>query len=242
MKNWKSLTVSAQGNRTHLTCVGDCERLEHTPWDTTQNLRNQKVHHRLRCEEDSREADDQEQARHNSVPVPNRLTNPSIEEQTNDLAHDDAVRQSSLPRRRDLPSAVRKLLAVLALELRESEEVVEQAHVVAFHDDTSADQDRPTNGLGVELDALPQGHLVLLLRRKTRIIDDLVRSTLVMLLIVLVQRLLMHRGGGLDVLLFRHSGSGLPLSQLNRVPGMVPISSGNQGVGNGGVVGPADLH
>lgn len=138
-------------------------------------------------EEDGSEADDQGQTTDESVSVPNRLTNPPIEEQTNDLTNNNTVAETRLPRRRNFPVAVGQLLAVLALELRKAEEVVQQADIVAFHDDASTDQDRPANRLGVQLNALPQRHVVLLLGRETGIIDDPVMRALVML--VLVERL-----------------------------------------------------
>ncbi|KAJ8108978.1 hypothetical protein OPT61_g7795 [Boeremia exigua] len=189
--------VSAQRNRTHLARVGNGKRLEHAPRDTTQNLRDQKMHNRLRREENGGKADDQEQTPHNRIPVPNGLTNPAIQKQPNNLTDNNTITQPGLPRRRNLPRPVRQLLAVLLLELRKPKEVVQQTHVVALHDNARADQHRPANRLGVQLDALPQRHLVLFLSRLARVVDDLVRGALAVRLVVFVQRLRAARG--LDV-------------------------------------------
>jgi hypothetical protein len=199
------LTVSTQSNGADLASVCDSKCLEDTPRDTTENLRNQQVHHRLSREEDGSEANDEKQAPHDSIAVPDSLTDPSVEKQTDNLAHNDSVGQSSLPWRGNLPRAVRKLLAVFPLELRESKEVVQQTDIVALHDDTRADKDRPSNRLGIELDTLQKRHIAFLVRGESRIADELVSSALVVgvMVDVMIQR---RRAGRLNILLFRHDG------------------------------------
>lgn len=96
------------------------------------------MHHGLRREENGRKTNNKEQTSHERVPISNALAYPTVEEQTNDFTNDDSIAETCLPRSGDLVCAVRKLLAVLALELRKAEEVVEKTNIVAFHDDTCA--------------------------------------------------------------------------------------------------------
>ena len=148
--------------------------MENAPRNTAENLSNQQVDHCLRREKNCRKTNDQAETAHDRVSVPNRLADPSIEEQPNDLANNNAIRQARLPRGRNLVGAVRELLAVLSFERREAEEVVQETDIVSFHTDTRADQHRPSNGFRVQLDALPEGHAVLFVGGKPRIVENLV--------------------------------------------------------------------
>jgi hypothetical protein len=159
------------------------------------------VHHCLRGEEDGRESDDQQQARHDGVPIPNGLADPTVQKQSDNFTYNNTVAQASLPSRRYFVSAVRKHLAVLAFELGKAKEIVEQTDVVPFHNDTSTDQNGPSNSFWVELDALKKGHIMLFLSSKARIVDDTIRGTLVVAIMVKFDR---RSGRGLNILFFRH--------------------------------------
>jgi hypothetical protein len=95
----------------------------------------------LRSEEDGRKADNQSQTAHDCVTVTNPLADPTVQKQSDNLAHNDSVGQPGLPWCGDFPRAVWQLLAILLLELRKSEEVIEQTDIVAFHDNARADED-----------------------------------------------------------------------------------------------------
>ena len=64
----------------------------------------------------------------------------------------------------------------MALVLGEVErtKVVDQANVVALHDDAGRDENTPQDGLGVQADALHEGHALLLVRGRLCIVDELV--------------------------------------------------------------------
>lgn len=138
------------------------------------------MHHGLGREEDGGEGNDQGQAGHDGVAIAVPLAHPAIDHQADDLADSHAVGQAGLPGGRDLVGAVGQLVAVLLVELGEAVEVGQQAHVVALHGDAGADEERPADGLGVQLQALPQAHGVLLLGRLARVVDDLVGRLLVL--------------------------------------------------------------
>lgn len=55
-------------------------------------------------------------------------------------------------------------------------EVVYQTDIVPFHNDACGNEQAPADGLGIQLDALEQRHLVLLLRRDLGIVDDSVHG------------------------------------------------------------------
>jgi len=175
------LTVPAQRNRAHLGGIRDGKRLEHTPRNTAQNLGDQQVHHRLRRKEDGGKSSDERQASHDRVPIPVLFADVSVNLESDNLANHNAVGQAGLPWGGDFPGAVGKLLAILSLELRKAEEVGEEADIVAFHDDAGTDEDGPSNGFGVEFYALPQAHGMLLVGREACIVDDFVRSSLVVI-------------------------------------------------------------
>jgi hypothetical protein len=141
------------------------------------------MHHRLRCKENRRERCNHCQAPHNSVSVPNSLTNPTVQKQSNDLAHNDTVTQTRLPWCWNFVRAVRKLFAILALELWKAEEVVEQTDIVTFHDDTCADQNGPANGFGVEFNALPESHVVLFFGGEASVVDNAVGGAFVVAIV-----------------------------------------------------------
>lgn len=56
----------------------------------------------------------------------------------------------------------------------ERTEVVDQADLVALHDNAGGNDDAPGNGLGVQLDALQQRHLALLGGGGSGVLDDIV--------------------------------------------------------------------
>lgn len=64
-------------------------------------------------------------------------------------------------------------LAIFAIELGKPVEIVDQTDIVALHGDAGGDQHAPRSGLGVELQALPEGHPLLLDGRGLCIVDDL---------------------------------------------------------------------
>jgi hypothetical protein len=66
-------------------------------------------------------------------------------------------------------------LTVLAIELRESIEIVDKTDIVALHGNTGGDQHAPPDGFGVGFDAFPERHAMLLLRRRFGIVNDLGR-------------------------------------------------------------------
>lgn len=57
-------------------------------------------------------------------------------------------------------------------ETRRHTKIVDKTNVIALHCYTSGDKDTPEDGLGVELDALTEGHLALLVSGGTGMLDD----------------------------------------------------------------------
>lgn len=55
-------------------------------------------------------------------------------------------------------------------------EIAQKTHIVAFHTDTHADQHTPCHSLGVQSDALEQGHLPLFLSGIFGIVNDFVHA------------------------------------------------------------------
>lgn len=82
------------------------------------------------------------------------------------------IAQTSLPRHRNLVGAIVELGAILAVELTEGIKVVDETDVVALHNNARGDHDAEHDGLGIQLDALQQGHLLLLGRGGTRVVDN----------------------------------------------------------------------
>lgn len=58
------------------------------------------------------------------------------------------------------------------VELGEPIKVVDQANIVTLHRNTSRDEHTPEDSLRVQFDSLQQTHLLLLLRRGLRILND----------------------------------------------------------------------
>lgn len=110
--------------------------------------------------------------------------------------------------------SIRRHLAVFSVELRESVEVVDKTDIVAFHDNAGGDKDTPGNGLGIELDALEQGHLLLLVRGRFGILDDLGCGSHGILAIGGGRWRLLCRGNGIRNLGGSHAGE-----QLQAIPG-----------------------
>lgn len=109
---------------------------------------------------------------------------------------------------------IRRQLAIFPVELRESVEVVDETDIVAFHDNAGGDQDTPSDGLGVELDTLEQGHLLLLIRGRFGILDDLGCGSHGILAIGGGRWRLLCRGNGIRNLVGSHAGE-----QLQAIPG-----------------------
>jgi hypothetical protein len=54
--------------------------------------------------------------------------------------------------------------------------VAQQAHIIAFHANTGRDENRPSYRFGVQLDALPQAHSMLLFRGALGVENDAVEA------------------------------------------------------------------
>ena len=184
--------VAAQGDGADLGGVGDGEGLEDAPRDAGEDLGGQQGLDVLRGEEDGGPGGDEDEAGHDGVSVAEALRDVAVDEEADDLADVGAVAEAGLPLRGSatglvsfrkgfedtyprghLVGAVRHAFAVLAVEGREGVEVGDEADVVALHGDAGRDDDTPHDGLGVELDALQQGHLLLLVGGRPGVLDDL---------------------------------------------------------------------
>ena len=119
----------------HFRSVRNSQRLEHSPRNTTKNLRHEQRLHVLRREENRRESSDQNQAAEHSVPVPDPLRHNTIDEQSNDLSNVRSVGETGLPRSRDLLRAIWLLNTEFLVESLEAIEVVDERDVEALHDD-----------------------------------------------------------------------------------------------------------
>ena len=89
--------IPSQGDRTDFRGVGDGQSLEHTPGDTTENLRREEGLNILGCEKDGRPCTDQDETGHDGVPISESLRGPPVDEETDDLTHGGTVAQSGLP-------------------------------------------------------------------------------------------------------------------------------------------------
>jgi hypothetical protein len=63
---------------------------------------------------------------------------------------------------RELIAPVRLQIAILLAEGRVCIEAAHEHHVISFHDDHRGEEEAPANSLGIELEALPEGHVMLL--------------------------------------------------------------------------------
>lgn len=151
------------------------------------------------------------------------------------------VAEARLPRGGDLPVTVGEHFTIFAVELRKGvfrgpsalwrlgpcrtdnknatgsgvekhTEIVDQAHVVALHDDARRDEHTPHDGLGVEADALQQGHALLLVRGRLCIVDELVlgletRQVVVAMVVVGGRRRCRCRRGDVAGVCGRHGSS-----------------------------------
>lgn len=52
-------------------------------------------------------------------------------------------------------------------------EVVDKDNIESFHDNASRDENTPRDSLGIQLDALHEGHLLFLLGRRARMVDNI---------------------------------------------------------------------
>lgn len=154
--------VPTESYRTDLGGVRDCQGLENTPRNARKDVSDQQDLHALSSEQDGRESSNEGETCQYCPAIANPLGNVSIDEETNYLTNLRAVLKAGLPGRRNLPSSIRKLLAILFLEPGKVVEVWKEADVETFHGDTCADEDAPTNGLRIESDALNQGHAMFL--------------------------------------------------------------------------------
>lgn len=100
---------------------------------------------------------------------------------------DTYIAETSLPRGRDLVIAILGEVAELSVELRKGiynceqrntkeprllTKVVDETNIVAFHNNTSGNKQTPRNSLGIQLDALQEGHLLFLLSSRTCMFDN----------------------------------------------------------------------
>ena len=67
-------------------------------------------------------------------------------------------------------------MAILAIERWEGVEVAEQTNIITLHANASRDENTPGDGLGIELDALPQAHAMLTVRCLLRIVNDVTHA------------------------------------------------------------------
>jgi hypothetical protein len=108
------LTVPTQRHGTNFRSISDGERLKHSPRNTAEDLCNLQVDDVLGGEEDGGEADDENQAGHDSVSVAEFLGHEAVDEETDDLADVCSVGQTCLPRCWDLPCSIWKLLSIFS--------------------------------------------------------------------------------------------------------------------------------
>lgn len=72
-----------------------------------------------------------------------------------------------------IPDCVREQIdCQVDKEIERHTKIVDKTNVITLHCDTSRDKDTPEDGLGVELDALTEGHLTLLVSGGTSMLDD----------------------------------------------------------------------
>lgn len=60
----------------------------------------------------------------------------------------------------------------MGIHVQRRTEVVDEADVIAFHDNTRRNQGAPANGLGIQSDTLEESHGPLLLGRRLCMLDD----------------------------------------------------------------------
>ena len=128
-----------------------------------ENLGNQQGLDVLRSEEDSSDSCDHDQTGHDSVAVSEALRDETVDEETDDLSYIGSVAETCLPARRYLVCSVGQQYTVFLVELGVRVEGSKKTDVVTFHSDTGRDKDTPEDGLGIQLDTLPESHVVFLL-------------------------------------------------------------------------------
>ena len=89
--------MSTQGNWTDFGRIRDGERLEHTPWDTAQDLGSKKCLDVLCSEEKRDEGRQPRQTGDDRFAVPESFGRPAVDEQANDFADNSTVTEARLP-------------------------------------------------------------------------------------------------------------------------------------------------
>jgi hypothetical protein len=156
--------VSTQRYRTHFGGVGGGESLEDTPGDTAQDLTNEKCLHVVGEERDEDEGNHQRERDDHGLAVAILFRNNTVDEETDDFPTEGAIAESGFPGGRHCVFSGRKKLAVFLVELGQSVERAEKDNVVTLHDNSSRKKNRPANSLWIELDGLPEAHIVLFCR------------------------------------------------------------------------------
>jgi len=136
-----------------------------------KNLGNQQGLDVLCSEEDSSDSGDHDQASHDSVAVAEALRDETVDEETNNLSNVGSVAETCLPACRYLICSIGQQYTIFLVELGVGVEGSKKTDVVTFHGNTGRDQDTPEDGLGIQLDTLQEGHVVLLLSGKFGICD-----------------------------------------------------------------------
>jgi len=163
--------VSAKSDRADFGSVGYGKGLENAPWNTAENLSNQQGLDVLCGEEDGSDSGDHDQASHDSVAVAEALRDETVDEETDDFSNIGSVAETCLPACGYLVCSIGQHDTIFLIELGVGVEGTKKTDVVTFHSDTGRDEDTPEDGLGIQLDALQEGHVVFLLSGKFGICD-----------------------------------------------------------------------
>lgn len=118
--------ISAQRDGADFRSICDCQSLEDSPRDTTQDLADKERLDVGSREEDGDQADDSDKAAHHGLPVAITFTDPSVDHETNHLADVGTVAETCLPGSGNLISAVGGENAIFAVEHVKGVEVVDE--------------------------------------------------------------------------------------------------------------------
>ena len=154
--------IGAKGNRADFGSVGRGEGLENTPGDTAEDFADQEGLDVVGEEGDEDECDHHCEGGDHGLAVAKLLGDDTVDEETKDLTAKGTIAEAGFPWGGDSEGAVGGQDTVFLVELGKGVEGRQKDDVVAFHDDSGREQDRPSNCLWVELEGLHEAHLVFL--------------------------------------------------------------------------------
>ncbi len=154
--------VCADGDGADLGGVGDSEGLVHAQRNPHEQLASDEGADVGCEEEDEDEAHGGRETGHQGAAVSKALRDDAVDEEADDLAAGHGVGHGCLPFGVEAVLAVGHDMAILLVERRVGEERADQDDVVALHDDGARHEQRPADGLAVDLEGLEGCHAVLL--------------------------------------------------------------------------------